>query len=183
MGFYVVSMGSNIQPAGNLACALRFLLSLAGTLHLSRVIETESVGVEEGGRFLNLAVGFQVDLDGARLKRELVGYEEAFGRDRDDPERKRRPRPLDLDILFEIDAEGTSVAAERIPGEPYARPVVLELLEYLGLSCPVPAAVLSRGVELDVGGLWVGDAPATLTLDPATGGPVRADRRKGGSIG
>lgn len=183
VGLFVVSMGSNIQPAGNLACALRFLLSLAGTLHLSRVIETESVGVEEGGAFLNLAVAFHVGFGAARLKRELVGYEESFGRDRRDPARKRKPRPLDLDILFEIDAGQDGVAAERIPGEPYARPVVLELLGYLGVSCPIPAPVLPRGVELDVGGLWVGDAPATLSLDPETGGPVRTERRPGGSTG
>jgi 2-amino-4-hydroxy-6-hydroxymethyldihydropteridine diphosphokinase len=181
MGLFVVSLGSNIQPAGNLACAVRFLLSLAKTVHLSRVVETESVGVDGGGRFLNLAVAFEVGLDEAALKREMVGYEEVFGRDRGDPARKHKPRPLDLDILFELETGETTIPAERIPAEPYARPVVLELLDYLGLRCPIAVPAMSRGVEIDVGNLWVGAEPATLTLDPASGGPVRADRRLRGS--
>jgi 2-amino-4-hydroxy-6-hydroxymethyldihydropteridine diphosphokinase len=181
MGLFVVSLGSNIQPDGNLACAVRFLLSLAKTLHLSRVVETDAVGVAGGGRFLNLAVGFESRLAEAALKQELITYEESFGRDRSDPDRKSKPRPLDLDILLELAPEQDVLEADRVPDEPYVRPVVLELAAYLGLRCPLGVPPMPRGVEIDVGGLRVGGEPTTLGLDPATGGPVCVPRREGGT--
>jgi 2-amino-4-hydroxy-6-hydroxymethyldihydropteridine diphosphokinase len=65
---------------------------------VSRVFETEPVGVSGGPRFLNAAILFETALDPSTLKRDVIGgIERALGRVRD-PGNRNAPRTIDIDI-------------------------------------------------------------------------------------
>jgi 2-amino-4-hydroxy-6-hydroxymethyldihydropteridine diphosphokinase len=134
MPHYFVSLGSNIEPYQNVARAIDALLQLSPRLDVSRIIKTKAAGFQSSQYFLNLCVRFFSPLSSVELKSQLEKIEEALGRDRTDPNRKLKDRPADLDILFALEANDQTVASQLLPKEPYIRPTVIDLLQYLGID-------------------------------------------------
>ena len=91
-------MGSNIQPAKNLALGVDLLKQKVTILQLSSVWETASVG-SGGPDFLNLAALITTTLEAHELKHNVLRPLEAqLGRVRRAD--KNAPRTIDLDILL-----------------------------------------------------------------------------------
>lgn len=90
-----VGVGSNIEREVNVRAALAELREAFGPLSVSRVYDTEPVGVR-GGDFYNLVVGFDTDLAPEALVRTLHALEDRHGRARDAGGARR----LDLDLLL-----------------------------------------------------------------------------------
>lgn len=96
MAVVFLSLGSNTARYKHMTIALDTLTQLYGSLSLSRVYESESVGFR-GTLFLNMAVGFSTDLPLADLASQLRNIELSNGRLADAP--KFSSRTLDIDIL------------------------------------------------------------------------------------
>lgn len=168
MNQFFVSVGSNINPRQNIARALAALLRLSPTLHVSRIVITQPVGLT-GGDFLNLAAGLTSADSARQLKQQFNRIEAELGRDRADPARSQKSRPIDLDILFSLPPEAASVDARFLPPEAYVRPLLLELLDFLGIRHGQPADFLPAGVEIPLPGLTVGRQPLTICQNPDFG--------------
>jgi 2-amino-4-hydroxy-6-hydroxymethyldihydropteridine diphosphokinase len=158
---YFLGLGSNIHPQANLPAMLRALFDLAPALHVGRVLQTAPVGVA-GEPFLNVPVALACDLAPQELKQFCNQLEARLGRDRSDPQSKTKSRTADLDILFWLAPDAAQVPAELLPPEPYMRPMLLELLGYLGLRSPAEPPALAPGVPLQLDGRAFGVAPLTL---------------------
>lgn len=96
MTMVYVSVGSNIDREKHIIAALDALSAAFGTLLMSSVYESESVGFD-GAPFFNLAVGFETVLSVAELAALLRSIEHANGRQRG--EARFSARTLDIDIL------------------------------------------------------------------------------------
>ena len=96
MAVVFLSLGSNTARYKHMTIALDTLTQLYGSLSLSRVYESESVGFR-GTLFLNMAVGFSTDLPLADVAAQLRDIELSNGRLADEP--KFSPRTLAIDIL------------------------------------------------------------------------------------
>ncbi|MBD3609362.1 MAG: 2-amino-4-hydroxy-6-hydroxymethyldihydropteridine diphosphokinase [Gammaproteobacteria bacterium] len=92
-----LSLGSNINREQNIRGALHELHKLYGTLTISRVFESESVGFE-GDAFYNLAVGLDTDDDVLSINDTIHHIEDQFGRVRSGP--RFSSRTLDIDLLL-----------------------------------------------------------------------------------
>ncbi len=101
MATVYLSVGSNI---GDRSEHCRFgLSSLVGIENTrvaakSRIYETEPVGFEDQGRFLNLVVKIETCLSPSELLKKLKAIEAESGRDFGQV--RFGPRTLDMDILF-----------------------------------------------------------------------------------
>lgn len=91
-----LSLGSNINPAHNIAEALDGLAELFGELTCSRVFESEAVGFD-GDNFYNLVVRIDTNCTVGKLSALLRELENECGRDRNSP--RFSARSLDVDIL------------------------------------------------------------------------------------
>jgi 2-amino-4-hydroxy-6-hydroxymethyldihydropteridine diphosphokinase len=127
---YLIGIGSNIDPASNVARGLIALGELGSNLIASRVVETEPVGMVSQHDFHNLVVYLETDLDPVALKERFNQIETAFGRDRSDPLSPVKDRPLDLDILAEVTLT-TQWAGIMQEVDSYYRPLVEELREQI----------------------------------------------------
>ncbi|MDT8398072.1 MAG: 2-amino-4-hydroxy-6-hydroxymethyldihydropteridine diphosphokinase [Pseudomonadales bacterium] len=103
MAWVTLSLGSNVDAAGNITIGLDRLAALFQNLAVSSVFESEAVGFE-GDNFLNMAVGFHTELPLAELSTTLKKIEDDNGRDRSQP--KFCGRALDIDILTYGDLHG-----------------------------------------------------------------------------
>ncbi len=92
-----VSVGSNIDRECNIRSAVGALRRQFGTLSLSPVYQSESVGFEADD-FYNLVVGFDTNLRLEDVARRLAEIETVHGRVRNAD--KFSSRTLDLDILL-----------------------------------------------------------------------------------
>jgi 2-amino-4-hydroxy-6-hydroxymethyldihydropteridine diphosphokinase len=92
-----LSIGSNIEREENLCSAVAELRQQYGSLMISPVYESQSVGFE-GDDFYNLVVGFDTELSLDEVNVVLRGIEDAHGRVRGGE--KFISRTLDLDILL-----------------------------------------------------------------------------------
>lgn len=92
-----LSLGSNLDPAANLAAAARALRDRFGAVLFSPVYRTPAVGFD-GPDFLNAAAIIDTDLAPVALNDWLHALEQQFGRDRSAP--RFSSRPLDIDIVF-----------------------------------------------------------------------------------
>lgn len=182
---YFVGLGSNIEPRRNFPLMLRALLSISPAVHIGRVVQTDPVGVV-GAPFLNAAAAITTDLSPGELKAFLNTVEARLGRDRADPGSKTRSRTADLDIIFPLAPGVVSVPPDLLPREPYVRPMLLELLDALGVTAGAQPAVLASGAPLSLDGLPFGEVPRTFTsaggrltaadLAPARTAPAHAGR-------
>ncbi len=95
-----LGLGANLgDREQNLAVALECLLRHAVPGEISRLYETEPVGLLEQPRFLNLVCSAKTTIEPEELRCRLKEIEAAMGRDLHNPERNA-PRPIDLDILL-----------------------------------------------------------------------------------
>lgn len=95
-----VGLGSNLgDRAGNLLLAVRGLLEASFVVHkISAVYETEPVGVENHGAFLNMAAEIRVSgITPTQMMARLLRIEYLLGR-RD--KNLHKPRTVDLDLLL-----------------------------------------------------------------------------------
>ena len=131
--------------------ALELLGSSPGVrvVAVSRLRETDPVGLLDQPRFVNGAAAVETELDPRALLERLLAVERELGRTRRGP--RFGPRTIDLDLLlFEdlvIDEAGLRVPHPRL----HERRFVLEPLAELdpGLEVPGRGRVLALLAELD----------------------------------
>ncbi|MBI3307449.1 MAG: 2-amino-4-hydroxy-6-hydroxymethyldihydropteridine diphosphokinase [Candidatus Omnitrophica bacterium] len=99
---YFLSLGSNIDPQKNIPASVAFLRKKFRVLAVSSVYETEPVGTASSGKFWNLAVQFDSDLEEDVLAVILRQMEEMLGRRRSISD-KFAPRTIDMDLLPQPD--------------------------------------------------------------------------------
>jgi len=93
-----IALGSNLgDRVAHLNFAVERLAAVLSDLKVSRFHETDPVGVEPQGRFLNAAATGGTTLDAAALLDELLEIERQRGRTRP---RVGAPRTLDLDLIL-----------------------------------------------------------------------------------
>ena len=94
-----IALGSNVgDRAAHLAFAVAELSRILSDLRLSRLVDTEPVGVPDAqSRFLNAAVVGTTVLAPATLLAELLAIERLRGRERP---YHHAPRTLDLDLIL-----------------------------------------------------------------------------------
>lgn len=92
-----IALGSNVRPEENLPRAAQALQQLGQARSVSKVYESEAVGLAGQPRFLNAVVRIDLDLDADLLRKRLREIEEEIGRVRT-PD-KYAPRPIDLDLV------------------------------------------------------------------------------------
>ncbi|MDH5355827.1 MAG: 2-amino-4-hydroxy-6-hydroxymethyldihydropteridine diphosphokinase [Gammaproteobacteria bacterium] len=92
-----VSIGSNVDREANIKKAVRALRKIFGSLSLSPVYESASVGFV-GDEFLNLVAGIETDRPVEQIVASFRQIEDDLGRDRSQP--RYSPRAIDLDILI-----------------------------------------------------------------------------------
>ncbi|MFT5448754.1 MAG: 2-amino-4-hydroxy-6-hydroxymethyldihydropteridine diphosphokinase [Gammaproteobacteria bacterium] len=91
-----VSIGSNVERELHVRRAIDELRERFGTVLVSQVYETASVGFS-GDPFLNLVAGFDTDLELDELVDTLRGVETRNARHR--TEKRYGPRTLDIEVL------------------------------------------------------------------------------------
>lgn len=134
-----VGLGSNL---GDREEHLKRSLALLGSepgievVAVSRMRETDPVGVLDQPRFVNAAAALETELGPLPLLERLLAIERALGRMREGP--RFGPRTIDLDLLLyggeTVDAPGLTVPHPRL-GE---RRFVLEPLAELDPGLVVP---------------------------------------------
>jgi 2-amino-4-hydroxy-6-hydroxymethyldihydropteridine diphosphokinase len=97
--FYVISIGSNIQPEQHVAEAISILAKTFGSLYLYPRVYTQAELIESSNVFINSVLVVKTQLSASALKAELCRIEELLGRDRTDPKRSIKDRSCDLDII------------------------------------------------------------------------------------
>ena len=137
----LLGLGSNVGD--RLAHLRSAVASLSGVIGVSDVYETDPVGGPEQGRFLNIVVAIETDLDARALLGVCHRIESAAGRVRDV---RWGPRTLDVDILWmdgvTIDEDDLQIPHPRM----WERRFVLRPL------ADVAPDVLPAGWERDVHG-------------------------------
>ena len=117
MTYFLLGLGSNIEPEKHLELA-REALAKEGTLvALSPALITEPVGDTFDGSFGNQLAIFQCELPAPMLKHRLQMIEQSLGREPKSPARKTRDRTIDLDIIAEADS--LEAARKIAPEESY----------------------------------------------------------------
>ena len=132
-----VGLGSNLgDREGNLRGAVELLREL-GPVRVSRIRETDPVGVTDQPRFLNAVVQLETELSARELLDRLLEIERRLGRNRS-AETRWGPRIIDLDLLLygdeTIDEPGLTVPHPRLA----ERGFVLEPLHELAPDLLLP---------------------------------------------
>jgi 2-amino-4-hydroxy-6-hydroxymethyldihydropteridine diphosphokinase len=134
-----VGLGANLgDRSAMLRAALEQLADEPGVslVAVSRVRETEPVGLAEQPRFLNAAAAIDTELPAGELLDRLLGIERRLGRTREGP--RFGPRTIDLDLLLygdaQLDQPGLEVPHPRL----HERLFVLEPLFELDPGLVVP---------------------------------------------
>jgi 2-amino-4-hydroxy-6-hydroxymethyldihydropteridine diphosphokinase len=117
-----LSLGSNIEPEIHLRAALAELRARFRVFAVSPVYRSAAVGFD-GPDFLNLAIGFETDLDPSALDAWLHALEDRHGRRRDVP--RYASRTLDVDIVLFDDIILDGPGHLRIPRPELNQPFVL----------------------------------------------------------
>jgi 2-amino-4-hydroxy-6-hydroxymethyldihydropteridine diphosphokinase len=128
-----VGLGANL---GDREATIRAALdALPGVVAVSRLRETDPVGVVDQPRFLNGVAALETDLSARELLETLLEVERELGR-----ERRERwgPRTIDLDLLLygeeTIDEPGLTVPHPRL----HERRFALEPLAELAPNALIP---------------------------------------------
>lgn len=121
MSFYLLGLGSNIEPHKHLNEALTSLSHLGVVAEASPVLVTQPVGETFHQEFCNQLVVFESDLPAPMLKQRLLSIETDLGREPKCPSRATRDRTIDIDILGQ--ADNVSECRELTPEESYYRRV------------------------------------------------------------
>jgi len=132
-----VSLGSNIDPARHIREGVGSLRRSFGELILSRVYESEPVGLD-GENFYNLVAAFDTDEDVAAVAGRLRAIEGSHGRQRGPGPNGGRftPRTLDLDLLLYdrlvIERDGLRLPRDEITRHAFVLCPLAELAPDLG---------------------------------------------------
>jgi 2-amino-4-hydroxy-6-hydroxymethyldihydropteridine diphosphokinase len=95
-----ISLGSNIDPAKNIAAAISLLRDHCLVLAQAAIYRTPPQGDANQADFLNTAVKIQTTLSPVEFKTQVIAnIEQQLGRVRD-PSNKNAPRTIDLDIAL-----------------------------------------------------------------------------------
>ncbi|MDT8310798.1 MAG: 2-amino-4-hydroxy-6-hydroxymethyldihydropteridine diphosphokinase [Methylophaga sp.] len=160
---YILGLGSNIQPAKNMALMVKALLPHINRITLSRVLTTPPVGMNSHRYFLNAVAYVESILTADQLKIITNQIEAEMGRDRSDPEKKQKDRPADIDILCcGSMAEFSKKPASVITDEYFLYPLIDELLAFLNNDSPTN---MPQGVKIDFASLLFGEAPTAIYRD------------------
>ena len=155
-GTVAIALGSNLgdRRAAIVFAAERLVPFISG-LHLSDLIETEpdGDGLQDQPLYLNAVVIGETSLTARALLDEMLGIEQAFGRERPFP---TAPRTLDLDLIL----LGDEVIHE--PGLEVPHPRFRERFFVLG-----PLAEIAPDLVDPVTGLRVGELLRNLLRDEA----------------
>ncbi len=166
--WYLLGIGSNIDPGDNLSSALCALADEFHSVWVSRIGVTEPVGVVSDRDFLNCVVMIWTPLAADALKARLNRIETGLGRDRTDPQRAQKDRTIDLDILYQ---GVTPFRFDRDLAESYYRQIVDATV--------APGSVPGfREARVEVAGVCLGQAPATVYRNGGTGHEVVVDQRQ-----
>ena len=122
MAYFLLGLGSNIDPRENLSRAVDALHSLGDIVDQSPAIFTEPVGDTFTHTFGNQLVILECGLPAPMLKQRLQRVEEQLGREPKSPARKTRDRTIDIDILQEAETSITPLK-QTPPEESYYREV------------------------------------------------------------
>ena len=127
-----IGIGSNV---GDRARVIGEALELLGRhdgvtlVAVSKLRETDPVGIEDQPRFLNGAAVVDTELDPLELLGALLEIERALGRTREGP--RYGPRTIDLDLLLyddlELDTPGLTVPHPRLHDRLFALEPLAEL--------------------------------------------------------
>jgi len=93
----VISIGSNIEPQGNIKKALLVLKDFIQIEKVSGMITTKPIGITDQPDFVNGALKCLTFQSREELNQQLKAIEDRLGRDRSRP--KFGPREIDLDIV------------------------------------------------------------------------------------
>lgn len=159
---YFVGIGSNINPQFNIGCILNELLEISPLIHISRIIETEPIGLLVPHKFLNLCVCIYSTTEEHALKLQFNEIETKLGRDRTDINRKDKSRVADLDVLFNLNNKANTVDKQILPTEIFLRPVLIELLHFLNINCYTDIPPIPQGVEITIDTIQLGKKPVTI---------------------
>jgi len=99
MTFYLLGLGSNIQPAQHLSAAIDQLTELGEVMMVSEAVETAPVGDDFDRPFVNQLLLLRSSLVAPQLKFRLQQLEINLGREPKTPARKFKDRTIDIDIL------------------------------------------------------------------------------------
>ena len=121
-----VGVGSNLgDREATISAAVE---ALPGVVAVSRLRETDPVGVTDQPAFLNGAVVLDTDLSARELLERLLAVERALGRERGE---RWGPRTIDLDLLLfgeeTIDEPGLTVPHPRLHERRFALEPLAEL--------------------------------------------------------
>lgn len=133
----VLGLGSNISNntynrEENIAAAIKLLSShpRISIEKISRLYETEPVGLKEQPNFLNVVIAINTDLSPVELLEVCLAIERQMGRVR---EVRWGPRNIDIDLLIYHDEEMTTAALELPhPRMPERKFVLIPLAEIAG---------------------------------------------------
>jgi 2-amino-4-hydroxy-6-hydroxymethyldihydropteridine diphosphokinase len=146
-----IALGSNLgDRQAHLRRALGAVALLPGVelVTVSRFIETEPVGPQDQGLFLNAAAKLETSLEPGVLLSALLDIERRLGRPAREDRRHWGPREIDLDLLLYgdrvLDQPGLTVPHPHL----HERAFVLEPL------CEVASDVTHPVLNLTVGALW-----------------------------
>lgn len=163
---YFLGLGSNIEPEQHFPQIIEALLQWSDRLDLSKIYRVEPMNMKSSNYFLNAVVRIQTDFNRSDLKAKLSALEIEMGRDRSDPNSKRKDRPADVDILLCLPLDFKQIDAKKLPDEVYSRQPLLELLRYLNFDISVPELDnLKQVVSLQWQHLTLGETEVSLQLD------------------
>lgn len=103
MPFYLLGLGSNLQPDHHLPQARQALKQLGQICDCSPVVVTEPVGDTFCHEFCNQLAILHCSLNPTQLKNELLKLEEQLGREPKTPTRQFNDRTIDIDILAQAE--------------------------------------------------------------------------------
>ena len=111
---YLRGIGSNVDPERNTVLIIDRLRRSFGEILVSRVIQTDPVGMTSQRRFSNFCAYVGTALEPEPCKAECVAIEVELGRDRAHPMSKVRDRPADIDLLIRVNKDGSRTDLEAI---------------------------------------------------------------------
>lgn len=104
MPYYLVGLGSNLEPEFNITKAYQEMTLQVNILDHSPVLINPPCGTSFQFTFHNQILLIQSEHSSAHLKALFERIEISMGREPKSPERRLRDRPIDIDILAQSDS-------------------------------------------------------------------------------
>ena len=104
MPYYLVGLGSNLEPEFNITKAHQEIALQVSILDHSPILINPPCGTSFQFTFHNQILLIQSEHSSAHLKALFERIEISMGREPKSPERRLRDRPIDIDILAQSDS-------------------------------------------------------------------------------